>query len=107
MHPCEATYLRRGLELATRSRTWTVAIKLDGCDQTSKFVRFVAAQGDMRSELRVCGLARTDHRRGRWRVHRDTDRQQLRLLARGRRLHHACGHQGLIGFSALLAVFRD
>jgi len=60
----------------------------------------------MRSELWVCGLAHTDHRRGRRRVHRDTDRQQLRLLVRGRRLHHACWHEGLIGFSGFARGFQ-
>ncbi len=66
------------------------------------FGRFVAAQGDMRSELWVCGLAHTDHRCGCWRVHRDTDCQQLRLLVRGRRLHHARGHEALVGLQVSL-----
>ena len=80
--------------LAARSRT-------AGCAQSSKgfaFRRsasFAAAQGDMRSELWFCGLARTGDPCGRWRVHRNTDYQQLRLLVRGRRLHHAGGDQGL------------
>ena len=60
------------------------------------FVRFVAAQGDMRSELWVCALARTGDPCGRWRVHRDTACQQLRILVRDRRLHHARGHEGLV-----------
>jgi hypothetical protein len=46
----------------------------------------------MRSELWVCGFAHCNHPRGPQRFHRDTDRQQLRLLVCGRRLHHACGH---------------
>ena len=70
-------------------------------------VRFVAAQGDMRSELWVCALARTGDPRGRWRVYRDTGCQQLRLLVRDRRLHHARGHEGLVRLPALLRVFRS
>jgi len=61
------------------------------------FGRFVAAQGDMRSELWVCGLAHTDHRCGVGVFIEITDCQQLRLLVRGRRLHHARGHEALVG----------
>jgi len=60
----------------------------------------------MRSELWVCGFAHTDHRRGRCRVHRDTDCQQLRLLVRGRRLHLARGHEALVVLPASLTVFQ-
>ena len=70
------------------------------------FMRFVAAQGDMRSELWVCALARTGDPCGRWRVHPDTDCQRFRLLVRDRRLHHARGHEGLVRLPALLRVFR-
>jgi hypothetical protein len=55
------------------------------------FWRFVAAQGELRSEHCGYNLARTGDPCGPWRVHRDTDCQQLRLLGRGRRLHHARG----------------
>src|SRR5262249_8135337 len=56
---------------------------------------FVAAQGDMRSELWVCALARSGDPCGSWRVHRDTTGQQLRLLVRDRRLHLARGLKDL------------
>ena len=59
----------------------------------------------MRSELWVCALARTGDPCGRWRVHRDTACQQLRLLVRDRRLHHARGLEDLVGLPALLTVF--
>ena len=70
-------------------------------------VRFVAAQGDMRSELRVCALASNRDPCGRWRVHRDTACQQLCVLVRSRRLHAARGLEILVGLPALLGVLRD
>jgi hypothetical protein len=87
-------------ELATTSRRCRLRSIKQG------FWRFVAAQGDMRSELWICALARTGDPCRRWRVHRDTARQQLRLLVRDRRLHHARGHAGLVGSRALLTVLR-
>ena len=58
----------------------------------------------MRSELWVCAFARAGDPCGRWRVHRDTDCQQLRLLVRDRRLHHTRGIKALIGLPVLLTV---
>ena len=49
----------------------------------------------MRSELWVCGFARAGDPCGHWRVHRDTDCQQLRLLVRGLRLRHTRGIEAL------------
>ena len=52
----------------------------------------LAAQGDMRREFRVCCFAHCGDPRCSQRIHRDTDREQLRLLVCGGRLHHARGH---------------
>jgi len=60
----------------------------------------------MCSEHRGYIVARTGDPCGPWRVHRDTACQQLRLLVRGRRLHHAGGHEALVGLQALLKLFR-
>ena len=60
----------------------------------------------MRSELWICGFPRTGNLCGRWRVHRYTACQQLRLLVRDRRLRHARGIEGLVGLPVLLTVFR-
>ncbi len=61
----------------------------------------------MRSELWVCALARTGDPCGRWRVHRDTACQQLRILVRDRRVHHARGLEGgLVGLPVLLHGVR-
>ena len=93
-----------------RSQTWPLSLRQDLSRCRSRsikqgFLRFVAAQGDMRSELWICALARTGDPCGRWRVHRDTACQQLRLLVRDRRLHHARGLEDLVGLPALLTVF--
>jgi hypothetical protein len=82
------------------SRTWLSNLRQDlvSCRLRSirqSFGRFVAAQGDMRSEFWFCVLAPTGDSCHRRRVHRDTACQQLRVLARGRRLHHTRRHEGL------------
>jgi hypothetical protein len=93
----------RILDVAFELTTGLVRCPLRSIKQD--FGRFVAAQGDMRSELWVCALARAGDPCGRRRVHRDTACQQLRLLVRDRRLHHARGLEDLAGLPALLTVF--
>ena len=59
----------------------------------------------MRSELWVYTLARAGDPCGRWRVHRYTACQQLRLLVRDRRLHHARGlYRGMIFFRIVIPL---
>jgi hypothetical protein len=86
-------------EVATISRCWVRSLK-------QGFGRFVAARGDMRSELWGYSLTLTGDPCGPQRVHRDTDCQQLRLLVRDRRLCRARRLEGaLVGLAALLTVF--
>src|ERR1700730_14446711 len=87
-------------EVATISRCWMRSFK-------QGFGRFVAARGDMRSELWGYSLALSGDPCGPQRVHRDTDCQQLCLLVRDRRLHHTGGlKSGIVGLAASLPVFR-
>ena len=68
--------------------SWRIATR----DHQDKVLSVSVVAGDIGSELWLCRFAPCDYRRGPQRIHRDTDRQQLRVLVRRRRLHYSSGH---------------